>query len=263
MKVALYVRVSTTHQHQTQTIEQQLTRLQASVAAHPEWELAPEHIYRDDGYSGSRLNRPGLDRLRDAVAAAAFERVLITAPDRLVRKYVHQMLLVEELESFGCEFEFLERPMSSNPHDQLLLQIRGAVAEYERSLIADRMRRGRQAKMRRGQLLPWTKAPYGYVLDPDHPRDASLVRIDPVTSEVFKQLFDWYSDVRTPVTLHSIAKRLTDAHIPTPTGAPRWNVASIRGMLRSPVYAGTAFSGRSRPVAARRRRSRLQPVGPG
>ena len=43
--------------------------------------------------------------------------------------------------------------MSDDPHDQLLLQIRGAVAEYERSLIAERMRRGRQAKLRSGQLL--------------------------------------------------------------------------------------------------------------
>jgi len=57
--------------------------------------------------------------------------------------------------------------MSADPHDQLLLQIRGAVAEYERTLIAERMRRGRQAKLRAGTLLPWTTAPFGYRLDPD------------------------------------------------------------------------------------------------
>jgi len=49
MEVALYVRVSTSRQQQTQTIEQQLARLLASVAAQPEWHLAEEHIYRDDG----------------------------------------------------------------------------------------------------------------------------------------------------------------------------------------------------------------------
>ena len=48
--------------------------------------------------------------------------------------------------------------MSDDPHDQLLLQIRGAVAEYERTLIAERMRRGRLAKLRAGTLLPWTYA---------------------------------------------------------------------------------------------------------
>ena len=62
--------------------------------------------------------------------------MLITAPGRLARKYVHQVLLLEELERSGCLVEFLERPMSQDPHDQLLLQIRGAVAEYERSLIS-------------------------------------------------------------------------------------------------------------------------------
>jgi site-specific DNA recombinase len=74
------VRVSTTRQHHTQTIEQQLARLRAAVAIHPDWHLAEEHIYRDDGYSGAKLNRPGLDRLRDRAAFAAFERVLLTAP---------------------------------------------------------------------------------------------------------------------------------------------------------------------------------------
>jgi site-specific DNA recombinase len=161
MEVALYVRVSTTRQQQTQTIEQQLARLRAHVATQPDWHLAEEPIYRDDGYSGAKLNRPGLDRLRDRAALAAFEQVLLMAPDRLARNYVHQVLLIEELAQRGCEVEFLDRPMSQDPHDQLLLQIRGAVAEYERTLITDRMRRGRQAKLRSGQLLPWRVPPMG------------------------------------------------------------------------------------------------------
>lgn len=49
MEIALYVRVSTSRQQQAQTIEMQLERLRAHVAQHPEWHLADEHIYRDDG----------------------------------------------------------------------------------------------------------------------------------------------------------------------------------------------------------------------
>lgn len=112
------------------------------------------HIYRDDGYSSAKLNRPGLDCLRDHARAAQFTHLLVTAPDRLARNYVHQVLLLDELTQLGCSVEFVDRPMSDDPHDQLLLQIRGAVAEYERTLIADRMRRGRQARMRSGDLLP-------------------------------------------------------------------------------------------------------------
>jgi site-specific DNA recombinase len=88
MEVALYIRVSTTRQQQTQTIEQQLARLHEYVATQPDWHLAEEHISRDDGYRGAKLNRPGLDRLRDRAALAVFERVLMTAPDRLARNDV-------------------------------------------------------------------------------------------------------------------------------------------------------------------------------
>ncbi|QET91458.1 recombinase family protein [Roseomonas mucosa] len=91
---------------------------------------------------GAVLARPGLDRLRDAVKGHEVDRVLVTAPDRLARNYVHQMVLLEEWARAGCAAEFLDRPMSDDPHDHLLLQIRGAAAEYERTLIAERMRRG-------------------------------------------------------------------------------------------------------------------------
>ena len=70
MRTAVYVRVSTMRQAQAQTIEQQLERLRAHVRAQGE-ELASEAIFRDDGVSGATLNRPGLDRLRDAPCGPA------------------------------------------------------------------------------------------------------------------------------------------------------------------------------------------------
>jgi site-specific DNA recombinase len=95
MEVALYARVSTERQQQAQSIEQQIERLQAHVMKQPNWHLSETHVYRDDGYSGAQLSRPGLDRLRDHAAFAEFELVLVTAPDRLARKYVHQVLIME------------------------------------------------------------------------------------------------------------------------------------------------------------------------
>jgi site-specific DNA recombinase len=149
MTVAVYVRVSTQRQAQAQTIEQQLERLRVHLHGQG-LELTSGDIFRDDGYSGATLNRPGLDRLRDAVRMGEVTQVLVTDPDRLARNYVKLMVLLEELERAGCEVVFLDRPMGRDPQDQLLLQIRGAVAEYERTLIAERMRRGRQAKLRAG-----------------------------------------------------------------------------------------------------------------
>jgi site-specific DNA recombinase len=260
MRVGVYARVSTSRQAQAQTIEQQLERLRAAVCERG-WVLDAEHVYRDDGYSGATLSRPGLDRLRDHAALADLDVVVVTAPDRLARNYVHQVLLVDELAGHGCRVEFLDRPMSQDPHDQLLLQIRGAVAEYERTLIAERMRRGRQARLRAGTLLPWTRAPFGYRVDPQHPGGVAGVRVEPDEAVLVARLFDWY--LEPGATVYRLAKRLTDLGVATPTGKPRWNMASVRGMLRNPAYAGRAQTNRTRVVPARQRKSALLPVGPG
>jgi site-specific DNA recombinase len=234
MRVAIYGRVSTSHQVDHQTIEQQLERLAAHVRAHAAegWALDPAHVCRDDGYSGAALARPGLDRLRDAVKGREVDRVLVTAPDRLARNYVHQMVLLEEWARAGCVAEFLDRPMSDDPHDHLLLQIRGAVAEYERTLIAERMRRGRLAQLRAGLLLPWTYAPYGYRLSPDRPRDPRGVVTDPAEAAVVAELFAMY---RAPgVSLMQLAMHLDARGVPTPSGGRRAGRA-----LRSGAFCAT------------------------
>jgi site-specific DNA recombinase len=189
----LYVRVSTDRQRQAQTIEQQVAQLRAWVATREGWTVREEHIFRDDGHSGAKLNRPGLDALRGQAARAAFDVVLVCAPDRLARNFVHQMVVLEGLERRGVRVVFIDRPLSDDPHEQLVTQIRGAVAEYERTLIADRMRRGRQARLRSGQLLPWTRAPDGYRLHPERPRDPAAFQIDPVAAVVVQELFAAYA----------------------------------------------------------------------
>jgi site-specific DNA recombinase len=258
MRVAIYVRVSTRLQAQTQTIDQQLERLCAHIAAQG-WHLPEAHIFRDDGYSGASLRRPGLDRLRDHAAAAQFDIILVTDPDRLARNYVHQVLLLEELQKHGCHVECLDRPMSQDPHDQLLLQIRGAVAEYERSLIAERTRRGRLRKLQTGQMLPWTRPPYGYRVNPECPRDPAGVRLDPAEAAIVAQMFAWYS--QDSHSLLGLVKYLAETGVPSPTGKQHWGVASVRGILTNPTYAGTIYIGRMRYRPPQMRRSATHPIG--
>ncbi len=90
MRVALYARVSTDRQEQQQTIGSQLEALHDQVAAEG-WQV--ELSCTDDGYSGMRLDRPGLDRVRDAAAARLIDAVVVLCPDRLARNYVHQALV--------------------------------------------------------------------------------------------------------------------------------------------------------------------------
>jgi site-specific DNA recombinase len=258
MRIALYVRVSTLRQAQTATIEQQLDRLQAHCLAQS-CVVPPEQVFRDDGYSGSTLHRPGLTRLREAARRGDLDQVCLTAPDRLARNYAHQVLLIEELSQAGCPVTFLDRPMSADPHDQLVLQIRGAVAEYERSLIADRMRRGRQAKLQAGRLLPWTRPPFGYAVDPDHPRDPAGVRLDAPAAALVGEMFAYY--LEESHSLIGLAKHLMARQIPTPSGHWRWNAASLRDILTNPVYTGSLCTGRTRARATQQRHSPLEPVG--
>ena len=256
MRVALYARVSTQRQAQAQTVEQQIERL-VGHACGQGWDVSLEHIFRDDGHSGASLRRPGLDRLRDRAAARSLDLVVITAPDRLARNYVHQVLLLEELQGHGCEVRFLDRPMSQDPHDQLLLQIRGAVAEYERTLITERMRRGRRRKLEAGLMLPWTRAPFGYRVDPDRPRDPAGVRIEEAEAAIVREMFAWYADEAH--SFCSLARLLERRGIRTSTGLARWNLASIRGLLTNPAYAGQVYGNRWHRRGTLERRSATAP----
>jgi len=160
MRTAIYARVSTERQTLAQTIDQPVARLTTHVDSQGETWRA-EDIFRDEGSRGATRNRPGWDRWRDRLKEAIFHRVVMASPDRLARNYVHHMVLLEEFAQAGCRVECLDQPLGQDPQDHLLVQIRGAVAEYERTLMAERRRRGRQRQLRAGILLPWTIPPYG------------------------------------------------------------------------------------------------------
>ena len=176
MRTAIYARVSTERQGREQTIESQLSALK-SWAREQGHELSPEHIYTDEGYSGARLDRPGLDRLRDEAQVGAFDVVAVLTPDRLARKCAYQVLLLEELRRANCEIVFLHHPISDDPNDQLLLQIQGAIAEYERAVLGERFRRGKLQKAREGHYIGG-RAPYGYRYIPRHEQTPGHVVVD-------------------------------------------------------------------------------------
>ena len=107
-RAALYARVSTEKQEREETVASQVALLQQAAAAH-RYDVLPGNVFIDDGISGTRLDRPALDRLRDSAAEGAFEVILVTAPDRLARRYAYQVVLVQEFIRDGCEVVFVHQ----------------------------------------------------------------------------------------------------------------------------------------------------------
>src|SRR5271169_4909297 len=161
LRVGNYARVSGDKQAKDGTIASQLEAIRERVASDG-LECEPELCFVDDGYSGSILVRPGLERLRDQAAAGAIDRLYMLDPDRLSRKYAYQVLLLQELTRCGVEVVFLRKPVGRGPEADLLLQVQGMIAEYERAKILERCRRGKQHAARRGSVNVLSGAPYGY-----------------------------------------------------------------------------------------------------
>src|SRR5260370_16622750 len=131
---AMYACVSSDKQREENTIASQTAALVAFARAQ-QFEVPKEWIFEDDGYSGANLIRPGLERVRDLAAEGLIQAVLIYAPDRLSRRYAHQILLIEELARAAVETLFVRTPRGSTPEDELLVQFQGMIAEYHRAHI--------------------------------------------------------------------------------------------------------------------------------
>ena len=185
MRAAIYARVSTERQERQQTIDSQLAALSA-WAADTGHTLAAAHVFRNEGYSGARLDRPGLDALRDAVRDAEVDIVAVLSPDRLARKCAYQALILEEFRRAGCAVVLLNHSISDDPGDQLRLQIQGAVAEYERALLRERFRRGKLQKARAGCFIGG-RAPYGYRYVPCRDGAGGRLEVDPAQAGVVRQ----------------------------------------------------------------------------
>src|SRR5206468_1158292 len=116
----------------------------------------------------------------------------VLCPDRLARKYAYQYLLLEELRRCGVEVVFLDHASGSSPEDELLLQMQGMIAEYERAKILERCRRGRRHAARQGCVQVLTGAPYGYRYIRKHDGGGQAqYQILEEEARVVRQVFAW------------------------------------------------------------------------
>jgi site-specific DNA recombinase len=157
---AIYARVSTKDQGKGFSIPTQIEACQ-KLAAHEGYMVPESHVLIDEGISGTTMDRPGLRTLRDLVNSQAITAAVVYDPDRLSRNLGHQLLLAEEFERAGVKLVIVSHPMEQGPEGWLFFQMRGALAEYERAKILERMHRGIIGRAKAGN--PWGgQVPLGY-----------------------------------------------------------------------------------------------------
>lgn len=244
LTAAIYARVSSDQQAEAGTIASQVQALQAKVKGEG-LRLEDEFCFIDEGYSGATLIRPALERLRDVAASGALDRLYVHSPDRLARKYAYQVLLMEEFHRCGVEVVFLNYNVGQSAEENLLLQVQGMMAEYERAKILERSRRGKIHRARQGSVNVLSGAPYGYRYVSAR-EGGGEARYEIVVEEarVVRQVFEWMGCDR--LSIGEICRRLKKQGVPTRSGKTYWDRTTIWGMLKNLAYQGTAAFGKTR-----------------
>ena len=187
---------------------------------------------------------------------ASIDRLYVHSPDRLARKYAYQVLLLDELRRRGVEVVFLNRDIGRSPEDDLLLQVQGMVAEYERAKILERSRRGKLHAARGGSVNVWGgSVRLSLCRQAEGGGEASLRDSSRNRRAVVRQIFAWVG--RGRCSIGEVCRRLQQQGVPSPKGKTSWDRTTVWGMLRNPAYV------RARPTSARpgsaNARPRLRP----
>ena len=148
-RAAIYARVSTDHQ----SVENQIREL-TQVAERRGWEIV--QVYTDAGISGAkgRAQRPGLDEMLKDASRRKFDIVMSWAIDRLGRSLIDLLGTIQHLETVGVDLYLDQQSIdTTTPMGKLVFQITGAFAEFERSMIRQRIKAGLKRAVAQGQRL--------------------------------------------------------------------------------------------------------------
>ncbi|MFH1087770.1 MAG: recombinase family protein [Chloroflexota bacterium] len=231
MRGTIYARVSSDRQEHEETIQSQLAELRVKAK---EDESVDCQELTDEGYGRDNLVRPGLDRLRDLAAQGDIDRLYVQCPDRLASG-ARLMLLVEEFQQQGVEVIFLKGSVEDTPEGKLMLHMQGAIAEYERTKIAERTRRGKLYWARQGALVGG-HAPYGYRFVPRSDSERAHLQVDEAQAAVVRDIYRWL--VEEGLSTRGIAMRLTERDVPRARVAHQWQPTTVNRILRNSVYRG-------------------------
>jgi site-specific DNA recombinase len=233
--IGIYARVSTEEQAKKgYSLKDQIAECRKKAGTNDVIE------YVDEGVSGEFLDRPALTKLRQDVRDGIIDKVICLDPDRLSRKLMNQLLITDEFDKRGVELVFVNGEYAKTPEGQLFYSLRGAIAEFEKAKINERMSRGRREKARQGKVLRDFKI-YGY----DYDQETKQLIINEHEAEVVKLVFDLFTKPNSLVKgINGIAHYLTEKQIPTKRGVGVWHRQVVRQMLMNRVYIGEFYQNR-------------------
>ena len=248
-RAVLYARVSTRGQAEHRySLRQQLEALR-EYAASQCYEILEEIT---DDYTGVTLEREGLDRVRDLVATGAVSCVMVQDRDRLARKFAHHLFLEQEFEKHGVSIRAINDWGDDSPEWRLMNQIRDAFAEYERTLIAERTRRGRLQRAKEGKIVSAGNPPAGYRYNPQ----TGGLEVDERTMPTVRRVFKLVGD--KGLSLHATCRQMEAEGYSTPQGSRRWSTSTIRRYIKLDAYKPHTFE-EVRPLVSEAVAVRLHP----
>jgi site-specific DNA recombinase len=225
-RAILYARVSTDEQARSgYSLAQQLEALK-EYAAREGYEVLEE--VQDPGQSGASLERPGMDRVRDLVAAGGVSVVLAQDRDRFAREPAYHYLLRREFDEYGTKIRALNDRGDESPEGELTDGILDQLAKFERAKIAERTRRGKLRKAREGKVVATTTPDYSF--EYNAARDGYVVNPEKMLN--VRRIFEMVSNGSA---LYTVKRTLDAAGTPSPTGR-LWNVTTIREIVGDDVY---------------------------
>ena len=239
----IYARVSSDRQREEHTIDSQIAFL-IKYAENEGYVVPNEWIFKDEGYSGSTMVRPGLERLRDLAAECQMDTLLIYSPDRLSRRYAYQVLLTEEFSRNGVDVLFIKSTKVTTPEEELLLQFQGMIAEYERAQIIERSRRGKRHRAKSGSINVLSGAPYGYQYVKKTEGLPAYYKIIEPEAEIVRRVYQLYTE--DDFSIADIVRWLNERDIPTRKRISKWERTTVWAMLRNPAYKGSACYGKTK-----------------
>jgi site-specific DNA recombinase len=262
-RAAVYARVSTDEQAKGYSLNTQVDACSRYAA---ERGYQAVETYKED-YSGATLDRPELDKLRDAISSKRVEVVIVYDIDRLARKSAYQVLIEEEFFRNGVLVEYVIGQYDDSDEGRLQKQIRASIAEYEKAKILERSKRGKRGKANSGFVIVGARPPYGYQVRSE-PHKAWL-EVDEDEAKIVKMVFQWYlygDGKSSPLSMLSIATRLTNMGIPTrgdkQTHVAKkrdhgvWSAGVIRNILANEAYTGTWHYGKTKMISDGREQTR-------